>query len=218
MRAYAAVFAAITPHLRKDAVVSDVGSTKRSALRDAAAHLPHHLFIGGHPIAGREQHGPQNARADLFQDRWAVITPTDTTPPDAAAILTRFWESLGSRVAVMDAAHHDRVLAITSHLPQLIARTIVGTAADLEDEVKDEVIKFSAGGFRDFTRMAAADPVMWRDIFLENGDAVLEMLQRLGEDIAMMQKLIRTGDGEAIEAIFARARAVRARVLAAGQA
>jgi cyclohexadieny/prephenate dehydrogenase len=132
--------------------------------------------------------------------------------------LERFWQKLGSQVEMMDAAHHDRVLAITSHLPQLIARTIVGTAAAFEDELQDEVIKFSAGGFRDFTRMAAADPIMWRDVFLENGDAVLEMLQRLSEDIAVMQKFIRSGDGPALEEIFTRARDIRVRVIAAHQA
>lgn len=218
VRSYAAVMQAIAPHLRTDVLVSDVGSTKRSVMRDAAKFLPHHLFIGGHPIAGREKHGPQHADGTIFKDRWCVLTPGEGTANEPTQKLIRFWQKLGSQVEVMTAEHHDRVLAITSHLPQLIARTIVGTAAALEDELQDEVIKFSAGGFRDFTRMAAADPVMWRDIFMENGDAVLEMLQRLSEDIATMQKLIRAKDGAALEDIFARAREIRQRVITAKQA
>lgn len=218
VRSYGTVMQAIAPHLRADVLISDVGSTKRSAMRDAAKYLPGHLFIGGHPIAGREKHGPQHADGTIFKDRWCVITPKDNAADDGAQMLAGFWRKLGCQVEMMTPDHHDRVLAITSHLPQLIARTIVGTAAALEDELQDEVIKFSAGGFRDFTRMAAADPVMWRDIFIENGDAVLEMLQRLSEDIATMQKLIRAKDGSALEDIFARAREIRQRVIEARQA
>ncbi|HCM83029.1 MAG TPA: prephenate/arogenate dehydrogenase family protein [Rhodospirillaceae bacterium] len=218
VRSYGMVMQQILPHLKPDVIVSDVGSTKRSAMRDAKECLADKIFIGGHPIAGREKHGPQNAAAEIFKDRWCVLTPDESTPSQATQKLSDFWHALGSEVEIMTPMHHDRVLAITSHLPQLIARTIVGTAAALEDELQDEVIKFSAGGFRDFTRMAAADPVMWRDIFLENGDAVLEMLQRLSEDIAGMQKLIRAGDGAALEEVFARAQDIRSRVIAARQA
>jgi cyclohexadieny/prephenate dehydrogenase len=218
VRSYAAVLQNILPHVRQDAVVSDVGSTKRGVVQVAEKILPASQFIGGHPIAGLEKHGPQHADAKLFHERWTILTPGDAARAADVEKLKTFWEKLGSHVAVMDAAHHDRVLAITSHLPQLIARTIVGTAAALEDELQDEVIKFSAGGFRDFTRMAAADPIMWRDVFLENGDAVLEMLQRLQEDIAVIQKLIRVGDGAALEEIFTRARDIRGRVIAAHQA
>lgn len=218
VRSYAEVLKTILPHLHAGAVVTDVGSTKRGVMRVAESVLPPGQFIGGHPIAGLEKHGPAHADENLFQNRWTILSPSENTPPAHVHKLKTFWETLGSQVEIMDAAHHDRVLAITSHLPQLIARTIVGTAADLEEELQDEVIKFSAGGFRDFTRMAAADPVMWRDVFLENGDAVLEMLQRLTEDIAGMQKLIRSGDGARLEEIFTRARDVRARVIAAHQA
>ncbi len=218
VRSYGAVMQQIAPHLAANVIVSDVGSTKRSAMRDAQDFLPDHLFIGGHPIAGREKHGPQNSDGTIFKDRWCVLTPHENAPADAVQKLSDFWRALGSQVEVMTAHHHDRVLAITSHLPQLIARTIVGTAAALEHEIQDEVIKFSAGGFRDFTRMAAADPVMWRDIFLENGDAVLEMLQRLTEDISAMQKLIRAGNGAALEDVFTRAREIRQRVIDARQA
>lgn len=220
MRSYGGVFEQIAPHLPPGVIVTDVGSTKRSVMRDAAKFLlPHITFIGGHPIAGLEKHGPQHADAKLFQNRWTILTPAFAgASSDALQKLTDFWRALGSHVEEMTAEHHDRVLAITSHLPQLIARTIVGTAADLEDELQDEVIKFSAGGFRDFTRMAAADPIMWRDIFLENGDAVLEMLQRLSEDIGLMQKRIRAGDGAALEKVFTRAREIRKRVIDAQQA
>jgi cyclohexadieny/prephenate dehydrogenase len=217
VRSYSAVLKIIAPYLRRDVIISDVGSTKRGVIQAVKIAVPEHIFVGAHPIAGLERHGPEHAAADLFTGRWCVITP-DNAPPDAMQKLHDFWRAIGSNVVMMDAAHHDRVLAITSHLPQLIARTIVGTAADLEDELQDEVIKFSAGGFRDFTRMAAADPVMWRDIFLDNSDAVLEMLQRLSEDIAMMQKLIRSGDGAKLEKLFERARDIRARVIAAQQA
>ncbi len=218
VRSYEKVFTQIAPHLPPGVIVSDVGSTKRGVMAAAEKFLPGATFIGGHPIAGLEKHGPQHADATLFQNRWCVITPPDGADSEAVRKLFDFWHALGSHVEIMTPHHHDRVLAITSHLPQLIARTIVGTAADLEDELQDEVIKFSAGGFRDFTRMAAADPVMWRDIFLDNGDAVLEMLQRLSEDIALMQKRIRAGDADALEAVFTRARNIRQRVIEAKQA
>ena len=218
VRSYEGVFEMIAPHLPAEVIVTDVGSTKRGVMATAEKFLPSAVFIGGHPIAGLEKHGPQHGDATLFQNRWTVLTPAANTPGEVVQTLFDFWQALGSHVEIMTPHHHDRVLAITSHLPQLIARTIVGTAADLEDEIQDEVIKFSAGGFRDFTRMAAADPVMWRDIFLENGDAVLEMLQRLSEDIAAMQKRIRAGDAEALEAVFTRAREIRTRVIEARQA
>jgi len=218
VRSYAAVFETIAPHLRVDAIVTDVGSTKRGVMAAAEKFLPGMNFIGGHPIAGLEKHGPQYADAELFKNRWTVLTPPNGVQTDATRKLFDFWQALGSHVEIMTPHHHDRVLAITSHLPQLIARTIVGTAADLEEELQDEIIKFSAGGFRDFTRMAAADPIMWRDIFMENGDAVLEMLQRLSEDIALMQKRIRAGDADALEEVFTRARQIRQRVIEAHQA
>lgn len=217
VRSYGAVLQQIAPHVKADVIITDAGSTKRGVMRDAAQHLPGRLFIGGHPIAGREKHGPQSADGNIFKNRWCVLTPEENAPEGQVEKLSAFWQLLGSHVEIMTAHHHDRVLAITSHLPQLIARTIVGTASALEHELQDEVIKFSAGGFRDFTRMAAADPIMWRDIFLENGDAVLEMLQRLSEDIAVMQKLIRSSDGKALEDIFARAREIRQRVIDAHQ-
>ena len=214
---YGTMMHKISEQLQPGALVTDVGSTKRSAMRDAAKYLPLGAFIGGHPIAGREKHGPQHAQAGLFQGRWCILTPPDDVAPTDIEKIQRLWEAMGSKVAIMDAAHHDRVLAITSHLPQLIARTIVGTAADLEKEMQEEVIQFSAGGFRDFTRMAAADPIMWRDIFLENKDAVLEMLQRLSEDIGVMQRHIRNGDGPALQDLFARAQSIRQQVIDARQ-
>jgi cyclohexadieny/prephenate dehydrogenase len=218
VRSYEKVFAQIAPHLPPSVIVSDVGSTKRGVMAAAEKFLPGATFIGGHPFAGLEKHGPQHSDATLFQNRWCVLTPPENVDGEAMQKLFDFWQAIGSHVEIMTPLHHDRVAAITSHLPQLIARTIVGTAADLEDELQDEVIKFSAGGFRDFTRMAAADPVMWRDIFLENGDAVLEMLQRLMEDIAVMQKRIRAGDADALETVFTRAQQIRQRVIEARQA
>ena len=189
---YKAIAAEIAPHLAPGAILSDVGSVKQVALRDIMPHLPPGVhFVPGHPIAGTEHSGPEAGFATLFQGRWCILTPPAGTDPKAVAKLRQFWQRIGSQVDIMDAAHHDKVLAITSHLPHLIAYTIVGTATDLETHLKGEVIKFAASGFRDFTRIAASDPVMWRDIFLNNKEAVLEMIGRLSEDLAAMQRAIR---------------------------
>ena len=209
---------AIAPQLRAGAIVTDVGSVKGAILRDCGPAIPPGVhFIPGHPIAGTEQSGPRSGFAELFVGRWCILTP----PPaaDAAAIqkLVAFWEMLGSMVDVMAADHHDLVLAITSHLPHLIAYNTVATAADLETVTNSEVIKYSASGFRDFTRIAASDPTMWRDVFLSNKDAVLEMLGRFTEELAVLQRAVRWGDGETLFNLFARAREVRRGIIAAGQ-
>ena len=199
------------------ALVSDVGSCKQSiaaALREA---LPHHAIIPAHPVAGTENSGADAGFATLFQNRWCIVTPPDNANPHLLTDLVQFWEALGANVEVMDAAHHDLVLAVTSHLPHLIAYTIVGTASDLEDVTQSEVIKYSAGGFRDFTRIAASDPTMWRDVFIANKDAVLEMLQRFTEDLTALQRAIRTGDGETLFDQFTRTRAIRRSIIAEGQ-
>lgn len=209
---------AIAPYLKPGAVVSDAGSVKRVVVEAMAPLLPAHAhFIPAHPIAGTEQSGPDAAFAALFQNRWSILTPPEGADPDAVARLTRFWEMMGARVEVMDAGHHDRVLAITSHLPHLIAYNIVGTVSDLEGHTKSEVLKFSASGFRDFTRIAASDPTMWRDVFLNNKDAVLEMLGRFSEDLALLQRAIRWDDGDALFDLFTRTRDIRRRIVEAGQ-
>ncbi len=215
--AIAEAAADIASDLPGTALVTDVGSVK-TRVRDAlTAALPGHArIIPGHPIAGTEKSGPEAGFADLFKGRWCILTPPDETS-DGLADLTAFWEGLGSRVEMMTPEHHDRVLAITSHLPHLIAFNIVGTASDLEAVTESEVVKFSAGGFRDFTRIAASDPVMWRDVFLNNRDAVLEMLGRFTEDLTALQRAIRWEDGEALAACFTRARGVRRSVIDAGQ-
>jgi len=203
------------------AVVSDVGSCKVSIAKALAEVLPHHAAAGAiipaHPVAGTENSGPDAGFATLFHGRWCIITPPADADPVLVARLSAFWEALGAKVEMMDAAHHDRVLAVTSHLPHLIAYTIVGTASDLEEVTQSEVIKYSAGGFRDFTRIAASDPTMWRDVFLANKDAVLEMLQRFSEDLSGLQKAIRVGDGEALFEHFSRTRAVRRSIIEQGQ-
>lgn len=216
---YAAIGTAIAPHLAEGAIVSDVGSVKGTAIRDLEPTLPDHVqLVPGHPISGTEHSGPEAGFAELFEGRWAILTPVARTSPEALARVRALWEAMGSRVAVMDPTHHDRVLAITSHLPHLIAYTIVGTATDLEEHLKAEVIKYSAGGFRDFTRIAASDPIMWRDVFLNNGEAVLEMVGRLQEDLAVLQRAIRNQDGATLEAHFTRTRAIRRGIIAAKQA
>jgi cyclohexadieny/prephenate dehydrogenase len=173
--------------------------------------------VPAHPVAGTEQSGPDAGFATLFQDRWCILTPPDTANPDAVAKLTAFWKAAGANVEIMSPAHHDLVLAITSHVPHLIAYNIVGTAADLEAVTQSEVIKFSAGGFRDFTRIAASDPTMWRDVFLNNRDAVLEMLGRFNEDLIALQRMIRNGDGQGLFDLFTRTRAIRRSIIAEGQ-
>jgi cyclohexadieny/prephenate dehydrogenase len=198
-------------------LVSDVGSSKQTVARALADALPGHAIIPAHPVAGTERSGPDAGFASLFHNRWCIITPPVDAEPAKLAALRAFWEALGARVEIMDAQHHDLVLAVTSHLPHLIAYTIVGTASDLEGVTQSEVIKYSAGGFRDFTRIAASDPTMWRDVFLSNKDAVLEMLQRFTEDLTALQKAIRVGDGAALFDHFTRTRAIRRSIIEEGQ-
>lgn len=214
----ASVGVAIAPALEKDVIVSDVGSVKQAVFKALAPLLPAHAhLIPGHPVAGTEQSGPAAGFATLFDGRWCILTPEEGADPDALARLTAFWQGLGSTVEVMAAQHHDLVLAITSHVPHLIAYNIVGTASDLEEVTRSEVIKYSAGGFRDFTRIAASDPTMWRDVFLNNKEAVLEMLGRFTEDLTALQRSIRWGDGEALFDLFTRTRGIRRRIVDAGQ-
>ncbi len=209
---------AIGPHLKAGAIVSDVGSVKASILAAVAPHLPATVhFIPGHPVAGTEESGPDAGFATLFLNRWTILTPPEGADPQAAARLEALWRSAGANVESMTPEHHDLVLAITSHVPHLIAYNIVGTAAELEEGTRSEVIKFSAGGFRDFTRIAASDPIMWRDIFLNNKEAVLEMLGRFSEDLTALQRMIRHGDGEGLESLFTRTRAIRRSIIDQGQ-
>jgi len=213
-----AVAKEVGPHLKPGATVSDVGSVKGSVLRDMAPHLPQSAhFIPAHPVAGTEHSGPDSGFAELFDNRWCILTPPEDADPEAVERLAAFWRLLGAKVEIMNAEHHDIVLAITSHIPHLIAYNIVGTAADVEQVTQSEVIKFSAGGFRDFTRIAASDPVMWRDVFLNNKEAVLEMLGRFSEDLAALQRMIRWDDGDALEKLFTRTRAIRRGIIEAGQ-
>jgi cyclohexadieny/prephenate dehydrogenase len=210
--------AQIKPVLKRGATVSDVGSVKYAVIRDAGPHIPDGVhFVPAHPIAGTEHSGPDAAFAELYENRWCVLTPPPGVDEAAVARLEAFWRGMGSKVDVMDAKHHDLVLAITSHLPHLIAYNIVGTAADLETVTQMEVIKYSAGGFRDFTRIAASDPIMWRDIFLNNREAVLEILGRFSEDLALLQRAIRWGEGETLFNLFTRTREIRRGVILAGQ-
>lgn len=207
------------PALEPGAIVTDVGSVKMAVVRDVSPFLPEAVhFVPGHPIAGTEHSGPEAGFAELFQNRWCILTPPTGTDPDAVAKVRTLWETIGSNVDVMEASHHDQVLAITSHLPHLIAYTIVGTADDLEDVLKQEVIKYSASGFRDFTRIAASDPTMWRDVFLNNREAVLEVLQRFTEDLTALQRAIRWGEGETLHALFSRTRQIRRGIIEAKQA
>lgn len=216
--AYAGVMKAIAPALEPGAILSDVGSVKGHVVKTLAPMVPEGVsFIPGHPIAGTEYSGPSAGFAELFAGRWCVLTPGADVDPVQTERLAAFWRAMGSQVEVMGAAHHDMVLAITSHIPHLIAYNIVGTVADLETATQSEVIKFSASGFRDFTRIAASDPVMWRDVFLTNRDAVLEMLGRFSEDLSVLQRAVRTGDGPALEAMFTRTRAIRRSIISAGQ-
>lgn len=213
-----AVAKAIAPALKPGAIVSDVGSVKESVVNQMAPHLPAGVhFVPAHPVAGTEHSGPDAGFASLFQNRWCILTPLPDSDPEAVATLQHFWEALGADVEQMTPQHHDLVLAITSHVPHLIAYNIVGTAEDLETVTESEVMKFAAGGFRDFTRIASSDPTMWRDVFLNNRDAVLEMLGRFNEDLASLQRAIRWGDGEALEALFTRTRDIRRGIIAAGQ-
>jgi len=208
----------IAAHLQQGAIVTDVGSTKASVIAQMAGQLPPHVhFIPGHPIAGTEFSGPRAGFAELFVNRWCILTPLPDTDAHSLAKLRRFWQACGAKIDEMDANHHDLVLAMVSHLPHLIAYNIVGTASDLEKVTKSEVIAYSASGFRDFTRLASSDPTMWRDICLHNAPAILEMLGRFSEDLASLQRAIRWGDGEALFDLFSRTRAVRRNIIEAGQ-
>lgn len=208
----------IADSLKPGAILSDVGSVKASVARDMAPFVPKGVhFIPAHPVAGTENSGPDAGFAELFVNRWCILTPVEDTDPAATKTLQAFWEKIGANVAVMTPEHHDLVLAITSHLPHLIAYTIVGTANELGDVTESEVLKFSAGGFRDFTRIAASDPTMWRDVFLHNKEAVLEMLGTFNEDLSKLTRAIRRGDGEALFEHFARTRAIRRGIVTIGQ-
>lgn len=213
-----AVAKEIGPHLAPGATVTDVGSVKRAVIDAIAPHLPEGVhFIPGHPLAGTEHSGPYSGFAELFDNRWSILVPDDKTDPEALERLTRYWQRLGANVDTMDADHHDLVLAVTSHAPHLIAYTMVGVADDLRRVTDSEVIKYSAAGFRDFTRIAASDPTMWRDVFLTNKDATLEILGRFTEELFALQRAIRTGNGEQLFDYFTRTRAIRRGIIEAGQ-
>ncbi|MGB1683785.1 MAG: prephenate/arogenate dehydrogenase family protein [Candidatus Puniceispirillaceae bacterium] len=215
--AVGAVAEAIIPHMKPGAVLTDTGSTKRSVLRDVAPHLNETIiWLPSHPLAGTEHSGPQAGIAHLFDGRYWIVLPLDA-PESAVLHFESFVTGLGSSVERMTPDYHDKVLALTSHLPHLIAYTIVGTAVDLEQQLKNDVIRFSASGFRDFTRIAASDPVMWRDVFLNNDEAVLEMLQRFSEDLSFLQRAIRWQEGDKLEDLFSRTREIRRSIIDAGQ-
>ena len=218
VQSYGAVMEKIGPYLEPGAILSDVGSVKEYVTKAMAPHTPKGVhLIPGHPIAGTEHSGPSAGFPELFINRWCVLTPGKDVDPGAVSKLSAFWSALGSNVELMEPANHDMVLAITSHIPHLVAYNIVGTVADLEQDTQSEVIKFSASGFRDFTRIAASDPVMWRDVFLTNRDAVLEMLGRFLEDLSKLQRMVRVGDGPGLEELFTRTRAIRRSIITAGQ-
>lgn len=217
--AYAAVMERIAPHLDPGTIVSDVGSVKESVIKQVAPFVPDHVhFIPAHPLAGTEHSGPEAGFAELFDGRWLIVTPLENTPAEPVERLEAFWRALGSKVTTMDVSHHDHILGITSHLPHLIAYTIVGTASDLGDDIKQEVIEYSASGFRDFTRIAASDPVMWRDVFLHNRDATLGLLSRFKKDLDKLETAIREGDGSTLQQEFTRTRAIRRAIIEAKQA
>lgn len=215
--AMGAAAAEIAGELSPGAIVTDVGSSKAAVGEALRSALPGATVIPAHPVAGTERSGPDAGFASLFRHRWCILTPPTGADQAAVARLSAFWEALGANVEIMDAAHHDLVLAVTSHIPHLIAYTIVGTASDLEEVTRGEVIKYSAGGFRDFTRIAASDPVMWRDVFLTNREAVLEMLGRFTEDLTALQRAIRNGDGDALFDLFTRTRDIRRSIVEQGQ-
>ena len=215
---YDAIGRAIGPHLKPGAIVSEVGSVKQAVIDALAPHLPDTVhFVPGHPIAGTEHSGPESGFPELFEGRWCILTPSPDTDPVAVEKIAALWQKTGSMIELMSAQHHDMILAVTSHLPHLIAYTIVGTATDLSDHLQHEVIKFSASGFRDFTRIAASDPVMWRDIFLNNRESVLEILQRFSEDLTALQRAIRWGEGKKLEDLFTKTRTVRRSIIDAKQ-
>ena len=209
---------AIAPHLKQGAVVTDVGSVKGAVLRDLSEALPEHVdIIGGHPIAGTEHSGPEAGFKELFEGRWCILTPEPSADLRALEKVSAIWDICGAKIEIMEAERHDLILGITSHLPHLIAYSIVDTANDLEGDTKHDVIKFSASGFRGFTRIAASDPVMWRDVFLNNRDAVLEILGRFNEDLSALQKPIRKGDGDYLFQVFSRTREIRREVMERGE-
>ena len=215
--AMGAVAGEFADDLPADAIVSDVGGSKESVIAALRAVLPDATIVPGHPVAGTEHSGPEAGFATLFRGRWCILTPEEGCAEAPVVRLRSFWETLGAEVEIMTPRHHDLVLAVTSHVPHLIAYSIVGTASDLEEVTQSEVIKFSAGGFRDFTRIAASDPTMWRDVFLNNREAVLEILQRLTEDVTMLQRAIRWGDGDLLFDLFTRTRAIRRSIIEQGQ-
>ncbi|WP_146584662.1 prephenate/arogenate dehydrogenase family protein [Puniceibacterium confluentis] len=216
--AMGSVAAEIAPHLKPGCTVTDVGSVKKMVIETVLPHLPDTVhFVPGHPLAGTEHSGPESGFATLFDNRWCLLVPVEGTAPEAVDTLTVYWKALGANVEVMDAEHHDLVLAVTSHTPHLIAYTMVGVADDLRRVTDSEVIKYSAAGFRDFTRIAASDPTMWRDVFLNNKEATLEILGRFTEELFALQRAIRTGDGDHLHAYFTRTRAIRRGIIQAGQ-
>ena len=215
---YAEIGKAIAPHLKPGAIVTDVGSAKAAVIERLTPVLPKHVhLVPGHPVAGTEFSGPDAGFAELFEGRWCVLTPAEGTDPAAVELVSALWRRAGMNVEIMEAGHHDIVLALTSHLPHLIAYTIVGTATELEEDIKGEVVKFSAAGFRDFTRIAASDPVFWRDVFLANRDAVLETLGRFTEDLSAVKRAVRRGDADALEKLFTRTRDIRRGIIEAHQ-
>jgi len=215
---YGKIAEAMAPCLKPGCIVSDVGSAKQCVIRDVAPHLPEGVhLVPAHPVAGTEHSGPEAGFADLFDGRWCIVTPEESCDAAAREKVCELWRRCGMEIQLMDPRHHDMVLAITSHLPQLIAYTVVGTATDLEGDLRDEVIKFSAGGFRDFTRIAASDPTMWRDVYLNNREAVLEMLGRFSEDLVALRRAIRHGEGDRLFDVFTRTREIRRGVIDAQQ-
>ena len=219
MGTYGAIAEAMAPGLKAGCIVTDVGSVKASVARDVGPHLPAGVhLVPAHPVAGTEHSGPESGFPELFHDRWCILTPAADTDADAVKRVADLWERAGMNIQYMEPRYHDQVLAITSHLPHLIAYTIVGTATDLEDDLKAEVVKFSAGGFRDFTRIAASDPTMWRDIFLSNKDAILEMLGRFSEDLIALQRAIRHDESDKLHEVFTRTREIRRSIIDARQA
>lgn len=216
--AMAEIAAEIGPHLAQGACVTDVGSVKQAVIAAVGPHIPEGVaFVPAHPLAGTEHSGPRSGFATLFQNRWCLLTPTEQSTPDAIQRLRRLWEAMGSNVDEMDAPHHDLVLAVVSHTPHLIAYTMVGVADHLRRVSNSEVIKYSASGFRDFTRIAASDPTMWRDVFLTNKEATLDILGRFTEELFVLQRAIRMGDGDQLHAYFSRTRAIRRSIIEAGQ-
>ena len=219
LSAYAGIAAAIAPALQDGAILTDVGSVKEAAIRDLSPAIRKGVhLVPGHPVAGTEHSGPEAGFAEMFEDRWCILTPPPDADPAAVARVTALWQLAKMKIVTMPAEHHDRVLAVTSHLPHLIAYTIVGTATALGDDLRSEVIAYSAGGFRDFTRIAASDPVMWRDIFMNNREAVLDVLQRFSEDLTALQRAIRRGEAQTLEDWFTRTRAIRRSIIEAKQA